>query len=207
MQGSQSYVGATPSYVIWNLLQRYTRPGDLIVDPMCGSGTTLDVAADLDRRGRGFDVTPARPDVERADARKLPLRAGTADFAFVDPPYGDHIHYSDAPNCIGNLSAYDEAYYDAMDGVLQEMHRVLKNRRYMAVYVCDFYNKKHGFAALGARLMGQMAQFFTLVDHVCIVRHNKSLKRTNWHTAAVRDNFFLRGFNHLLIGKKVAPEE
>src|SRR4051812_12192715 len=46
MQGDQKYVGATPSYVIWNVVQRYTKPGDLIVDPMCGSGTTLDVAKD-----------------------------------------------------------------------------------------------------------------------------------------------------------------
>ena len=41
-QGSARYRGATPSYVIWNLLSRYTREGDLVVDPMCdalGPGT------------------------------------------------------------------------------------------------------------------------------------------------------------------------
>src|ERR1700712_5391033 len=61
-QGDKRYVGATPSYVIWNLIQRYTQPGDLIVDPMCGSGTTLDVARDSSRRGRGFDLAPFRPE-------------------------------------------------------------------------------------------------------------------------------------------------
>ena len=30
-QGDPGYVGATPSYVVWNLVQRYTRPGDLVV--------------------------------------------------------------------------------------------------------------------------------------------------------------------------------
>jgi len=72
MQGDKSYVGATPSYVIWNLLQRYTREGDTVLDPMCGSGTTLDVAADLNRKGIGFDLAPTRPDIAPADARKLP---------------------------------------------------------------------------------------------------------------------------------------
>ena len=43
MQGRADYRGATPSYVIWNLLKRYTREGDVVVDPFCGSGTTLDV--------------------------------------------------------------------------------------------------------------------------------------------------------------------
>ena len=73
MQGDRDYRGATPSYVIWNLLTRYTRAGDLVVDPFCGSGTTLDVCRDLDRKGRGFDLAPYRDDIERADARTPPL--------------------------------------------------------------------------------------------------------------------------------------
>ena len=203
MQGDPQYIGATPSYVIWNLLQRYTRPDDLIVDPMCGSGTTLDVAHDLGRQARGFDVSPYRHDIEHADARKLPLPHGSVDFYFVDPPYGDHIHYSDAANCIGHLSATEEPYFLAMLDVFAEAHRVLKNRRYIAVYVGDYFNKKKGFAPLGVRLMASLAEYFVPVDHICVTRHNKSLKKANYHDAAVKDNFFLRGFNHLLIAKKV----
>src|SRR5262245_23358474 len=63
MQGDKAYVGATPSYVIWNLIMRYTEPGALVVDPFCGSGTTLDVAKDTGRRGRGFDLSPYRADI------------------------------------------------------------------------------------------------------------------------------------------------
>lgn len=203
MQGHQAYVGATPSYVIWNLLQRYTRHDDVVVDPMCGSGTTLDVCRDLGRQGRGFDVAPRRSDIEAADARQLPMGRESADFVFIDPPYGDHIQYSDAPHCIGALSALDEPYYDALADVFTEAHRVLRNRRYIGVYVCDFFNKKKGFAPIGARLTYLLAERFELIDHVCVVRHNKSLKKGNWHQAAERDNFFLRGFNHLLIAKKV----
>ena len=33
-QGDQNYTGATPSYIIWNLLMRYTKPGQLVVDTM-----------------------------------------------------------------------------------------------------------------------------------------------------------------------------
>src|SRR5438046_557744 len=95
MQGDSRYVGATPSYVIWNLVERYTKPGDLVVDPFCGSGTTLDVAKDTARSARGFDLAPYRPDIERADARKLPLDSGSVDLVFMDPPYGDHIRYSE----------------------------------------------------------------------------------------------------------------
>ncbi len=201
-QGSQSYIGATPSYVIWNLLQRYTKPGDRVVDPMCGSGTMLDVAQLLQREGLGFDVHPTREDVTVADARDLPLADASVDFWFTDPPYGDHLDYGPSPKCIGKLSAFDEAYFASLDKVLAEAHRVLRNRRYMAVYVGDFYQKKQGFVPIGSRVMAMMSQYFRLIDHVCVVRHNKSLKKGSWHRAAEEDNFFLRGFNHLIIGKK-----
>jgi DNA modification methylase len=87
MQGDKDYVGATPSWVIWQLLSRYTREGDTVVDPMCGSGTTLDVCRDLGRKGLGFDLNPQRPEIRRNDSRRLPLDDASVDFAFIDPPY------------------------------------------------------------------------------------------------------------------------
>ena len=67
MQGDQNYKGATPSYIIWNLIQRYTKKRDLVIDPMAGSGTTLDVARDLGRKVLGYDLGPTRKDIFRAD--------------------------------------------------------------------------------------------------------------------------------------------
>jgi adenine-specific DNA-methyltransferase len=99
VQGDKDYVGATPSWVIWQLLQRYTREGDRVLDPMCGSGTTLDVCTDLRRQGVGFDLAPTRPDITQADARELPLASESVDFAFVDPPYSTHVNYSQDPRC------------------------------------------------------------------------------------------------------------
>lgn len=205
MQGDSRYIGATPSYVVWNLLERYTRPGDLVVDPFCGSGTTIDVAKELGRAVRGFDLAPYREDIETADARKLPLESGTVDFVFMDPPYSDNVKYSDDPRCIGRLNATDEAYFQALDDAFAEAFRVMKDRRYFAVYICDYYNKKKGFVPIGLRCLELLSRNFKLIDHVCVVRHNKSLKLGNWHKTAEEQNFFLRGFNHLFIVKKELP--
>jgi SAM-dependent methyltransferase len=201
-QGDRRYVGATPSYVVWNLIQRYTKPGDLVVDPFCGSGTTLDVAKDSGRQARGFDIAPYRADIERADARSLPIEPATVKLVFMDPPYGDHIQYSDDPDCIGKLSAYDPAYYKAMHRAIREAARVLVPGGTLGVYVCDYFEKKHGFAPVGFQLFVSIAEALAIVDIVSVVRHNKSLEMGNYRRAAEEGNFFLRGFNYLFIAQK-----
>lgn len=201
-QGDKSYSGATPSYVIWNLLQRYTRENDVVVDPMCGSGTTLDVCRDLGRKGVGFDIAPFREDIQKADARKIPLPSDSADFVFIDPPYSTHVKYSDDTRCIGNLDARDPAYYDALDKVFKEAHRILKNRRYMGVFVCDSFKKGHPFCPIGFELFFRLRRHFKPIDIIAVTRHNRTMKRFHWHRAAIEGNYFLRGFNYLLIMKK-----
>lgn len=212
-QGSKGYAGATPSWVIWQLLRRYTREGDTIVDPMCGSGTTLDVCADLDRRGVGFDLSPSRPEIGEADARSLPLPDAAADFVFIDPPYSTHIEYSANPRDIGRLDAGGEddglAYYGAMRGVIAEIDRVLKPGRMMALYVSDSFRKRKGkpggrFMPIGFELFSMLRDRFEPADIVAVVRHNQKLARGNWRKAAEEGNFFLRGFNYLFIMHKRA---
>lgn len=202
MQGDRDYKGATPSYVIWNLLQRYTRPGNLVVDPCCGSGTTLDVAADCGRKALGFDLTAIREDITPADARDLPMDDASADFVFIDPPYSTHIHYSDDPRCIGNLDAADGQYYRAMEQVFEEIHRILKPDRHMALYVCDSYVHNKGFFPLGMELFARLCERFEPVDIISVVRHNRTLTMGNYRKAAEEGNFFLRGFNYLFIMHK-----
>lgn len=202
MQGDKGYIGATPSYVIWNLLQRYTRENDVVLDPMCGSGTTLDVCKDLGRNGVGFDLAPFREDILQADARKIPLKNESVDFVFIDPPYSTHVKYSGNPRCIGELDAKTPLYYEAMDQVIGEINRVLKNRRYMALYVSDSYKKKDPFMPIGFELFSRLSKYFKPVDIICVTRHNRTLKRNHWHTSAVEGNYFLRGFNYLFIMKK-----
>jgi DNA modification methylase len=220
-QGDRDYVGATPSWIIWQLLQRYTKEKDLVVDPMCGSGTTIDVARDLKRRGLGYDLSPppGRSDIFRADARKIPLEDEKADFVFIDPPYSTHVDYSDDPRCIGKLDAggadQGKAYYDAMDQVFAQIHRILRPSRVMGLYVSDSFRKKPGaarnedrdpavgeFMPIGFELFARLQKRFTPVDIVSVVRRNRKLEQGNWRAAAERENFFLRGFNYLFILKK-----
>ena len=97
-------------------ITRYTEPGDLVADPMCGIGTTLVEAAHLGREGLGIEyeerwaqlaaanVAHARrqgargtAEVIRGDARQLPAllppdMAGRAALVVTSPPYGPSVH-------------------------------------------------------------------------------------------------------------------
>ena len=200
--GTPGYEGATPAWVIWDLLTRYTRPGDLVVDPMAGGGTTVDVAGELERRPVAFDINPVRDDIRKADARHLPLESSLADFVFVDPPYSTHIKYSDEPACIGRLDASGKEYYKAMEQVIAEINRVMKNKRYMALYVSDSFRKGQPFMPIGFELFSILRRYFQPVDIVAVVRGNRKLNKPHWRKEAVKGNFLLRGFNYLFIMKK-----
>jgi SAM-dependent methyltransferase len=94
----------------------YTQPGDLVLDPMCGIGTTLVEAIHLGRHAVGVEYEPrwaglARLNaasaiheggtgtgtVHRGDARPLtdlisPAIHGHVDLVLTSPPYGNSVH-------------------------------------------------------------------------------------------------------------------
>lgn len=83
-KGNNKYAGVTPAFIMYNLVRRYTEPGDLVVDPMCGSGTTIDVCREEGRRVIGYDITPVRSDIIQNDTRKIPLDDNTVGMVFID---------------------------------------------------------------------------------------------------------------------------
>jgi SAM-dependent methyltransferase len=97
-------------------ITRYTQPGDLVADPMCGIGTTLVEAIHLGRHAAGveFEARWARlaaaniaharrqgaagtAEVYHGDARQLPAvlpgrLAGRVALVITSPPYGASVH-------------------------------------------------------------------------------------------------------------------
>src|SRR5438093_4321796 len=95
--GDASFNGVTPAGCAGNLVRRYSRPGQLVVDPMAGSGTIGDVARALGRRAVSFDLVPLHSGFLRADARAWPLPDGIASLAIIDSPYSANIDYGRDP--------------------------------------------------------------------------------------------------------------
>ncbi len=199
--GDNKYNGVTPALIIWNLLQRYTSEGDLVIDPMCGSGTTIDVCKEENRKVIGFDIVPYRNDIIQSDARNLPLENEIADFIFIDSPYSDNIKYNNHPDNIGNISCENEIFFEELNKVAKEIYRILKPYKYMAWLIGDQAKKKK-FIPTGFKLYSILERYLKPVDIICITRHNQTSNTQIWHERARKYNFYLRGFKYLIIMQK-----
>jgi len=205
-KGDNKYPGVTPALIIWNLVWRYTGPGDLVVDPMCGSGTTIDVCKEEGRRVIGYDIKPTRPDIIQNDARKIPLPDNNVDLVFIDSPYGDNIRYNDHPDNIGNISSETDAFYDELEKVIQESHRILKKGKTLGWLIGDQW-VKNKFTPVGLRLYERLCKYFDTLDIICVTRRSQSSNTSLWYNRARRHNFYLRGFKYLFVMRKPDGKE
>src|SRR3989338_10287142 len=199
--GNNKYNGVTPAFVLWNLLHRYTKECDLVVDPMCGSGTTIDVAKELKRKVIGYDINVTRPEILRNDSRTIPLKDSSVDFVFIDSPYSDNINYSYNKECIGKISCERMEFYDELEKTACEIARILKPSKTMGWVIADQCVKKK-FTPVGFLMWQRLEKYFETVDMICLTRHNQTSNTGIWHERARQYNFYLRGFKYLFIMRK-----
>lgn len=200
-KGNNKYPGVTPALIIYNMIWRYTKPRDLVVDPMAGSGTTLDVCREEKRRCICYDIAPTRPDIIQNDARSIPLDDNSVDMVFIDSPYGDNIRYNEHPDSIGKISAEDERFYDELEKVMKECFRILKPGKVLGWLIGDQWVKGK-FTPVGFKIYQRLCKYFEPVDIICVARRGQASHTNVWHSRARRFNFYLRGFKYLIIVKK-----
>jgi len=83
-----NFKGAIPGQIVENVLYYFTKPFDIVVDPMAGGGTTIDVCKAMFRRYRVYDINPVRDDIIKHDITKgFPKETKNCDLIFLDPPY------------------------------------------------------------------------------------------------------------------------
>lgn len=138
-----SYPGNWSPYVPRNLILRYSKEEELILDPFAGGGTTLIEGKLLGRNAIGVDVNwkalnrcREKTNFSRKNAGRVFLRHRDArnldfipdegvDLICAHPPYGDIIPYSRGVE--GDLSLLSvEDFIKEMDRVAIEAFRVLK---------------------------------------------------------------------------------
>ena len=83
--------GSIPPALVAHTLHYYTSPGALVVDPMAGGGTTLDVCESMGRRCLAYDLHPVRPEIHPHDIRRgLPPEADRLRPHLLRPSLSHH---------------------------------------------------------------------------------------------------------------------
>ena len=105
-------------YLLYYLIKKYTKKGEVILDPMCGTGSTCIVASVLGRHGIGVDIEEKfiewcnksrellikhgknRGEVKfiKGDARKLSQILTQSDVIITSPPYSETLSQGEGPH-------------------------------------------------------------------------------------------------------------
>jgi len=158
------------------LIQRFTSAGDWVLDPFCGSGTTLIEAQRLGRNALGVELQPevvqlsrtllanepddtgAQIEVVEGDSTVFDLRAALeergsdgASLALLHPPYHDIIAFSDRPDDLSNAPT-EEAFLELMAQVLRNVFSALLPGGHIGIVIGDKYRDGE-WVPLGFELM------------------------------------------------------
>jgi DNA modification methylase len=137
--GDSNFHGNAPTQVVEQCILRLTTENDLVVDPMAGSGTTIDVGKAFNRKVKAFDLTPTRKEIIENDSRRIPMRSESVDLVFFHPPYMDMIKYSTKENDISRQRA--DEFLESMQKIIIELHRILKPNKYVCILIGDIVRK------------------------------------------------------------------
>lgn len=130
------YRGNWSPHIPRNLILKFSKEEDTVLDCFVGSGTTLIEAKLLNRNAIGIDINPKALKITKdrikisndnncdiklinGDAQDLNMiKNDSIDFICTHPPYADIIHYSN--NLDNDLSNYDHIDF------LEHMNNVVK---------------------------------------------------------------------------------
>lgn len=209
-------------YIPRNLILRYTKENDLVLDQMVGSGTTLVECKLLNRRGIGVDINPDaimvtrnrldfeykyNPEIKTyvGDARNLNLIPNESiDLIATHPPYANIVRFSKnkVKDDLSNVNNIDE-FVKEMTKVAQECYRVLKPGRHCAILIGDTRKRKH-FVPIAARILETFLKIgFILREDVIKLQWKMKSTREKWRGS--KYDFLLLAHEHLYIFRK--PEK
>lgn len=214
------YRGNWPPEVPGNLILKYSKAGQIVLDNFSGSGTTAIEARVLSRRCVAIDINEGavkltkknllfkvpfkhdyKPRVLQGDARDLStIPDKQIDLICSHPPYANAIGYS--KNTPGDLSLLDmQPFLQAMLAVAKESYRVLKRGGHCAVQIGDLRQNKR-VRPLGFEVMKvYQAAGFNLKEIILKEQHNCTMT-DKWKERALKYGFLLLMHEYIFVFDK-----
>lgn len=225
-----NYRGNWSPYIPRNVILRYSKKNELVLDCFCGAGTTGVECKLTNRNFMGVDINPKAIELANknknfsvyrcldgeniqpkinfkvGDARDLSfIEDNTIDLICTHSPYADIIHYTD--NEKQDLSFYNiNDFLKEMSKVVSENHRVLKDGGSCAVLIGDMRKKRH-VIPLGFWLIDVYLKNGFLLKELVIKRQHNCKSTGFWYKNSIKYNFLLLAHEYLAIFKKCTAKE
>ena len=213
---SGKYRGNWSPYIPRNLILRYSKPGDWVLDQFMGSGTTLIEAKLLNRNAVGIDINPQSVLISETNLQfqcetisKIFTRNGNAvdlhfikdnsiDLICTHPPYANIIKYSRGID--GDISLLDvDDFIKQIQKVAEESYRVLKKGKMCAVMLGDV-RKRGKVVPLGFRVMECFLQAGFMSKEI-IIKEQHNCRTTEYWKKQDKD-FLLLAHEYIFVFQK-----
>jgi len=202
------YWGNFVPQIPYQVMRRFTKPGELVIDPFVGYGTTLIEAVRLGRCAIGVDLQSSCVDVARArvaqeagmdGVRVVALEGDSTLFETVGavrdvmrqwgfshahllilhPPYHDIIRFSDHPSDLSNAPSVD-LFLESLGKVVSNFASLLADGRFLVLVIGDKYTGGE-WVPLGFRAMEVVRQCGFRLKSICVKDIHESRGKRGQH--------------------------
>lgn len=216
------------------LLLRYTKRGEWVLDPFAGSGTTLIECRRLGRNGLGVELNPdvvararelvaAEPnphgvlteivegDSTALDVAGLLRERGIAavQFVIMHPPYYDIIRFSDHARDLSRARSV-EGFLEMFGQAVEGGAAALDEGRYLAVVIGDKYARQE-WIPLGFYTMQEVRRRGFTLKSIIVKNYEetraKRQKQGLWRYRALAGGFYLFKHEYILLFQKKRKRE
>jgi len=211
------------------MIKRYTKKGEWVLDTFAGCGTTLIEAQRLGRNSIGIelqeDVTETANNLIKAETNKFNTisKVIVGDSTEVDygavlerygqksvqllvmhPPYFDIIKFSKDPRDLSNAQSVDD-FLEKMSRVVEQASEFLDRRRYFAIVIGDKYSKGE-WIPLGFLTMQRVLKKGFSLKSIIVKNFEETFGKRNqkelWRYRALVGGFYIFKHEYIFLFKK-----
>ena len=211
------------------LLRRYTKKGEWVLDPFLGSGTTLIEAQRLGRNAVGVELSKKVLDqtkqniAKETDSDKVKLEFVNGDSSSMDlanviselniksfqfqifhPPYWDIIKFSNSKSDLSNANSIEE-FLQGFGRVLDNCIPHLDNKRFAAVVISDKYSGGE-WIPLGFYVMQEVLKRGMILKSTIVKNFDETTAKRNqkelWRYRALAGGFYVFKHEYIFVFQK-----
>jgi len=229
--------GAHLAWYWWNfipqiphqMMLRYTKKGDWVLDTFVGSGTTLIECRRLGRNGIGIELNPeiaqrAKELIEKeqnkdnvvneiiiGDSRRIDIKQILGKYGIkqvqlliMHPPYHDIIKFSKDKEDLSNAKNTEE-FLKMFGEVIDNTTPYLEKERYFALVIGDKYSKGE-WIPLGFYRMQEVLKRGYLLKSIIVKNFEETRGKRNqkelWRYRALVGGFYIFKHEYIMLFKK-----